>query len=228
MAGLLVSVRSALEAEVALEAGAALIDVKEPARGSLGRADDEVIAAVLSQVKARRPVSAALGEFRDSPSPFFRRGLAFVKWGLSGCGEESGWEDNLKRAVNVLQETDPNCRPVAVAYADWQQAQSPPPAAVVELACALPSGAFLIDTWRKDGKNLLDWLTVEEICQLCRGCRRAGVPVALAGALQAEQIASLRPAEPDWFAVRTAACRHAQRNQPICPRQVRRLAQLAR
>ena len=35
---LLVSVRSPAEALAALEGGAALIDVKEPARGSLGRA----------------------------------------------------------------------------------------------------------------------------------------------------------------------------------------------
>ena len=39
MSRLLVSVRSAAEAEVALGAGADLIDVKEPSRGSLGAAD---------------------------------------------------------------------------------------------------------------------------------------------------------------------------------------------
>src|SRR5438128_1572682 len=60
--GLLVSVRSAAEAEIAIGAGAALIDVKEPSRGPLGRADDTTIAAVVKQVAGRRPVSAALGE----------------------------------------------------------------------------------------------------------------------------------------------------------------------
>ena len=38
---LLVSVRSAEEARAALEGGAALIDVKEPSRGSLGSASVE-------------------------------------------------------------------------------------------------------------------------------------------------------------------------------------------
>ena len=39
---LLVSVRSAAEAEIALHGGADLIDVKEPTRGSLGRADGAI------------------------------------------------------------------------------------------------------------------------------------------------------------------------------------------
>ncbi|MBY0228781.1 MAG: (5-formylfuran-3-yl)methyl phosphate synthase, partial [Gemmataceae bacterium] len=37
MPGLIVSVRSADEARIALENGADLIDVKEPSRGALGR-----------------------------------------------------------------------------------------------------------------------------------------------------------------------------------------------
>src|SRR5215212_6095908 len=54
--GLLVSVRNVEEAHRALEGGAALIDVKEPSRGALGRADDNVIAAVVAAVAGRRPV----------------------------------------------------------------------------------------------------------------------------------------------------------------------------
>src|SRR5690554_1200212 len=47
---LLVSVRSPEEAEAALVGGADLIDVKEPAAGSLGRAADAVIEAVIGCV----------------------------------------------------------------------------------------------------------------------------------------------------------------------------------
>ena len=47
MTRLLVSVRDALEARVAMGAGVDLIDVKEPRRGSLGRASNSVVAAVL-------------------------------------------------------------------------------------------------------------------------------------------------------------------------------------
>ena len=66
MAGLLVSVRSVAEAEIALAGGAAIIDVKEPSRGALGRADDTIIADIVRSVAGRAPVSAALGELIDT------------------------------------------------------------------------------------------------------------------------------------------------------------------
>src|SRR5207244_12998888 len=81
--GLLVSGRSVVEAESALAGGAALIDIKEPAHGSLGRAHDAVIQAVVERVAGRRPVSAALGELLEFHGPV-PHGLTFVKWGLAG------------------------------------------------------------------------------------------------------------------------------------------------
>jgi len=75
---LLVSVRDAAEARAALVGGADLIDVKEPSRGSLGRAEADTIAAVAHAVGGRTPVSAALGELRDwadEPLPEYGRYL---------------------------------------------------------------------------------------------------------------------------------------------------------
>ncbi|HEV3164614.1 MAG TPA: (5-formylfuran-3-yl)methyl phosphate synthase, partial [Isosphaeraceae bacterium] len=65
MAGLLVSVRSVEEAQRALAGGAAVIDIKEPARGPLGQADPEIWQAVREAVPPHLPVSAALGELID-------------------------------------------------------------------------------------------------------------------------------------------------------------------
>ena len=50
---LLVSVRSALEAEAALQGGADIIDVKEPMNGPLGRSDISTISAVTGFVQHR-------------------------------------------------------------------------------------------------------------------------------------------------------------------------------
>ena len=65
MTKLLVSVRDAAEAEDAVEAGAHLIDVKEPTAGSLGAAPVEVVQDVVRVVAGRRPVSAAFGELSE-------------------------------------------------------------------------------------------------------------------------------------------------------------------
>jgi uncharacterized protein (UPF0264 family) len=219
-----VSVRSAAEAGLALAGGAALVDVKEPGRGSLGRADDATIAAVAAAVAGRRPVSAALGELRDDPNPPPGVPLDYVKWGLAGLGA-ADWRRRLLTAAEGLRRTHPATRPVAAAYADWRRAAAPPFEEVVGFALSHRWPAFLVDTWDKDGTTLLDWLPRPRVIAMCRLLRRAGVAVALAGSLRREQIAELMPAQPDWFAVRGAACREGRRGQALDGEAVRALVQ---
>ncbi len=223
MSRLLVSVRSVAEAEAALTGGAEVIDVKEPARGPLGRAPAETIAAVIRSIAGRRPVSAALGELCEEAEPP-PAGLVFWKWGLAGCGDRTEWRRELVAAAERGRTTASAGRLVAVAYADWQRARSPEPAAVAAFAGEHGCGALLLDTWGKDGMTLLDWLSLTEICGLCRG---AGVPVALAGSLGLDQIRRLLPARPAWFAVRGAVCRGG-RLGPIDATRVAELAGLLR
>jgi uncharacterized protein (UPF0264 family) len=206
---LLVSVRNAVEAEAALAGGAALIDVKEPSRGPLGRADDETIAQVLWAVAGRAPVSAALGEWSEPGAqhwPPVLGQLAYLKWGLSGLGGLSAWQSTLRIVDRYLAGRHPDVALAAVAYADWREARAPSPEKVCAWACARARGAFLLDTWAKDGRTLLDWTSVAEVSEWCGRCRAAGVRVALAGSLGPEQVRTLLPACPDWIAVRGAAC----------------------
>jgi uncharacterized protein (UPF0264 family) len=225
MTQLLVSVRSAAEAETALRGGAALIDVKEPNHGSLGRARAEVIAEIARVAAGRRPVSAALGELTDAPDVPREPLLSYVKWGLAGSPR--GWQQLLHHALRRLSEQLPNCRAVAVAYADWRRAHAPTPEEVCSFAIENATGAFLIDTWEKDGSTLLDWLPVREVEHLQLRCRAAGVLIALAGSLGPDEIRTLRPLRPDWFAVRGAACLGRRREAVLDEGKVRHLAALA-
>jgi uncharacterized protein (UPF0264 family) len=229
MPGLLVSVRSIEEAEAALEGGAALIDVKDPGAvtlGSLGRSNNRTIGEVIEWTRGRRPVSAALGELSETPLPYPGRGLAYAKWGLAGCVNQADWQENLVQAAHQLCEIDAHCEPVAVAYGDHQQVHAPSPPEVCAFACRQRWKGFLLDTARKDGKTLLDWLPVCDIARLCKSCREAGAGVALAGSLGFEEIERLLVLEPDWFAVRGAVCRDGIRTATIDPQRVRQLVEL--
>ncbi len=222
MTQLLVSVRSAKEAAAALRGGAGLIDVKEPAHGSLGRASDEVIADVVRVVAGRRPISAALGELSEAKN---RSGVLtppaqYVKWGLSGCS--NSWQ----RLLHEAMERQPSCRAVAVAYADWRRADAPRPEEVCSFAVEHTAGAFLIDTWSKDGSTLLDWLSLQEIEHMQERCRTSGVSVALAGSLGPAEIRTVLPLCPDWIAVRGAVCQERKRGAAVEEGRVRRLAAL--
>lgn len=229
MTRLLVSVRSAAEAEAALSGGASVIDVKEPTRGALGRADDGVIADVISAVAGRAPVSAALGELRDRPGenlPWPLPSLSFVKCGLNGCAGDYWWQSATDALAGAVREAAPSCRMAVVAYADWRRAEAPPPDEVCTFVRSRPGWGLLLDTWGKDGLTLLDWMSRVEIDRICRVCRDAGVTIALAGSLRRGLIRTLKPTAPDWFAVRGAACEGLHRTAAVDADRVRELVQL--
>jgi uncharacterized protein (UPF0264 family) len=227
MTQLLVSVRSATEALTALAGGADVIDVKEPSRGALGRADEAIIAEVVRAVGERRPVSAAMGELADVESVPAPPDVAFVKFGLAACVSRD-WQHLLDERERLLSFLHPSCILVPVAYADWRRAAAPSVDEVTTFAVERPGGILLIDTWGKDGSTLLDWLPVAEVVRLCESCRRTKVRIALAGSLGSKEIERLLPARPDWIAVRGAACWGKDRGSAIDEERVRRLATLLR
>jgi len=226
-ARLLVSVGSATEAAAALAGGADVIDVKEPARGPLGRADDATIAAVVQCVAGRRPVSAALGELPPRAVLATLPGLQFVKYGLAGWGATNEWQEILSGLYRLEDpEALNSCRLAAVAYADWRTAAAPS----TEQVCAFVrqrGSVLLFDTFEKTpGTTLLDHMPLGEIGALCRWCQEAGVQVALAGSLGRAEIATLKAVGPDWFAVRGAACAGGQREAAIRASKVGELSDL--
>jgi len=205
--GLLVSVVSAEEAVIALQAGVDLIDVKDPSRGALGMAHHETVAAVIAAVGGKVPVSAALGEW--GPNALVDAGwhlelpLQFVKWGLSKYPSPLGSGEELLEARRRVPATT---EVVLVAYADWEAAKSPPPAELVKLARRVRYKAFLFDTFDKKGKTLLDHLTIPELTEFVQSLKRAGIAVALGGSLKLEQVKVLKELDADWLAVRGGVC----------------------
>lgn len=223
--GLLVSVRTADEATAALDAGAALIDVKDPSRGPLGIAHHEAVAAVVAAVGDRVPVSAALGEFSPTiltdAAWHLELPLTYVKWGLAGYKDQPGWGEDLlvtRRQVPARTEV------VAVAYADWEKANSIPPAEVAKFAKRFRYRAFLLDTFAKDGKTLLDHLPLAELTELVKSLKRGMVQVALGGSLKLEQVKQLAGVGADWLAVRGAVCVGGKRDAELDPVRVKKWA----
>ncbi|MFQ3650460.1 MAG: (5-formylfuran-3-yl)methyl phosphate synthase [Gemmataceae bacterium] len=201
MTALLVSVRSCEEAETALRGGAALIDVKEPSRGAMGRADIEIIEAIVHQVDRRTPVSAAMGELLVQQQPFAPpRQLTFAKWGLYGANLY-GWQKALLR----LRESY-SCCVVPCAYAEADSIHSPTPEEVAIFAATHRFPVLLVDTFHKNDQTLLDYLQPEQLARIAERCRDGGVQLALAGSLNITAIQRLLPLRPTWFAVRGAAC----------------------
>lgn len=228
---LLVSVRDAAEASAALVGGAHLIDVKEPARGALGAADPAEWHAIAAVAAGQRPLSIALGELSES-SPAQLAALAgqvprsakFAKLGLAGCDGDPAWRDKW---LTVMRALPPGVGSVAVVYADHLSAAAPEPQAISALQEIAPLSAVLIDTQDKSRGGLFEHWPFSELRGFCSAVRRLGLPLALAGSLQARDFSQALLLDPTWLAVRAAACEGA-RTSAVSAARVARLLQAIR
>jgi uncharacterized protein (UPF0264 family) len=103
-------------------------------------------------------------------------------------------------------------------------AQAPlAPELLVRVAHAAGVGLCLVDTAVKDGRGLLDWLSPEALTSLVAEAHAAGLQLALAGALRAEELPAIRVTGADIAGVRSAACGDGRRSGPLDPSRVRGL-----
>jgi (5-formylfuran-3-yl)methyl phosphate synthase len=210
-----------------------VIDVKEPDRGPLGRADFAVWTEVRQAVPAGTPVSLALGELfewlegdrvasDDGPprrdlehDPARYRGFSFRKMGLAGAGGD--WVEEWSR---LRRHWGAGPSWIAVIYADWERAKAPHPDRVLDVALQTDDcGGVMIDTWDKSRPCPVEpswgrWLD---------RARRAGRLTAVAGSIDADSIAQLAPFHPDIIAVRGAACFGGNRRAAVDADRVSRL-----
>jgi (5-formylfuran-3-yl)methyl phosphate synthase len=208
---LLVSVRSAAEAQIALDAGVDLIDLKEPRAGALGAVAPATAADVVRAIGGRAALSMALGELRDRPRLPVPAGIRWAKLGLAGCAGRDDWRRSWAEAAAALPG---GCGLVAVVYADFEKCGAPSPDLVLREAVRVGAGAVLVDTAVKNGRGLLDWWTADAVHRLAGEARAQGMLSVVGGALTAETIPHVAACGVDYVAVRGAAC-DGDRNGPI-------------
>jgi (5-formylfuran-3-yl)methyl phosphate synthase len=212
--GLLVSVRTPEEALEAVAGGAAIIDVKDPARGALGRADADRTAAILAVVTTCS-CTLACGELADGvetiaahvrrvaalASPVATRPAA-VKAGPAGL-DLTAWRRAFTEVARDLPE---DIAPVAVAYADAAVARAPDALAIIDAAAAAGATAILIDTFSKSAPGLVAVAGLDVVASWVARAHASGLAVALAGRLTAADVAAVAALGADVVGVRSAAC----------------------
>src|SRR5690606_25719610 len=210
---LLVSVIAPAEAPEALAGGADIVDVKNPAEGSLGAASPAVLRRVRAQVSPPAEVSAALGDAPHLPGT-----LAFAAFGAVACGAEYvevglRGSRQAREALALLvavqraaPDADPRARVVAVGYADAARVGALPPALLPAIARDAGLYGVMLDTAVKDGTSALDALGEAAVADFVAAARDAGLVVGLAGALGPEHVPLVRSLGVDIVGVRGSAC----------------------
>ena len=213
---LLVSVRSADEVAAAFAGGADIIDAKVHARGSLGAVVAAILRAIADSVPDGTALSVALGDLSD-PGEVTRAltgidGITrrprelYVKVGLAGLGESGLARRALEAVTEVVRASRLQPDIVVVGYADYERAGTLLPEAVIALASDVGSRGVLLDTWKKDGGDLFDWLSHVELRTWLERSRHRGLLTALAGSLAGPSVPDAARLGPDILGVRGAAC----------------------
>jgi len=208
----LASVRDAEEADLAIRAGADIIDLKDPAQGALGALPGEAIGACVRCVAGRTPVSATIGDLPlrgDGAASAVRAtaalGVEYVKLGLFPGSDPSFRLDLGSRGSNGF-------RLILVLFADALPDFDPIP-----FAARIGASGLMFDTLGKGSGTLTDHLPCAELAEHVAAARASRLTVGFAGSLGPEALPHLLALEPDLLGFRGALCRNGDRLQPLDP-----------
>lgn len=226
---LMISVINASEAQQAIAAGADILDVKNPAEGSLGAPAPEIIRQIRLITPSTVKLSVAIGDMPNLPGTAALAALGaascgadYIKVGLWGPESEAE-AIALLRQVHQAVSAFPAVAVIAAGYADAHRVGRLAPRLLPRIARTAGVSGCLLDTALKDGHGLFDFLAPEVLRALAEEAHAAGLLFALAGALQEKDLPLVREIGADVVGVRTAACRDNQRAGPLDPERVRRL-----
>jgi (5-formylfuran-3-yl)methyl phosphate synthase len=226
----LISPTSYDEAASILDTGVDIIDVKNVNEGSLGAQFPWHIRKVVELTRQYGiKTSATLGDLPFKPGTAALAaygvavtGITYIKAGLYGVKtveEAFAVMDGVRRAVRMVSDT---AEVVAAGYADWRRFGGLSPDDLVRAASKAECDVVMVDTAIKDGKNLFDNMSFDELRRFVDQARDAGLMVALAGSLAWEHAELLFELNPTLIGVRGAVCVGRDRKMAISPEKTRR------
>ncbi len=214
MTRMLASVADAAEAEVVVQLGADIVDLKDAWRGALGPIAIDTAREAIAAVAGRSVTSAALGD-----PPHVEEGLLANARALSTMGVDylklAVDAPTLDRLSNSLSGLERDVVLIGVMFADEE-----PDFALLAKLSALGFRGAMLDTRDKSRGRLIAHLNVVQLSQFCSQCRALRLISGLAGSLEAPDVPRLLLARPDVLGFRGALCRAHDRRGSIDPQAV--------
>jgi len=227
MPQLLISVTSVKEAQIALQCGADIIDLKDPAQGALGALPLQVITEVVTFIHAkdqseRRVISATVGDLPMHPQLLREQVLALsqTKVDIVKIGFFRGQNDEFIDYQPCLDALSPIARGgtmlVAVLFVEHEYPGS--------LISAIKNAGFygvMLDTTNKNGATFLDYFSADEMKEVAMSVQAEGLLFGLAGSLNLQHVAITREIAPDYIGFRGGACMNDQRKSALDPERIK-------
>lgn len=219
MTGMLASVTSIAEAEIVLNEGVDIIDLKNPHQGALGALDTDVVEEIVNTINGIVLTSATIGDIEpDNPElleniyKISATGVDIVKIGLFDSQPTNQFIEAITKAVGQRINL------VIVLFAeDYTGTKSLNP--------LLQTGinGIMLDTKDKTSKSLQTILSKHVLKEFVNTVKYHELLTGLAGSLRYEDINSLLKLEPDYLGFRGALCSENNRINQIDKFKIRKI-----
>jgi len=210
---LLISVTTIKEAQIALENGADIIDLKEPSLGALGALPIETVQAVVAYVKNTKNAetkltSATIGDLPMQPELLSAHVTQLATTGVDiikiGFFQTNDYQPSLDALKSVAQA---GTKLIAVFFAETTYPQG--------LIAAIKNAGFMgimLDTAEKNGLTLLDYYSQEQRIAFAKTVLGYDLQLGLAGSLKLQHVALIKEMNPSYIGFRGGVCDADQRN----------------
>jgi len=215
MTGMLASVNSLQEAQLALDAEVDIIDLKQPSKGALGALEIDLIKTIVTAINGVCPISATIGDLPMQPDSVFKAvddmvntGVDYVKIGFFPDGDWLATLQKLHSHTDLWQQQRTGL--IAVLFADTQPD--------LTILSTLKNSGFkgvMLDTMDKQKGSLTQVMAPVTITQFVNLTRQHQLLCGLAGSLKADDIAKLMPLNPDYLGFRGALCNQHNRTAQL-------------
>ena len=216
---LMVSVQNLPEALEALKGGADIVDVKNLQEALVGSAHPQVVKEVREAVPPEHHASVTLGVV---PNQVGTVAMAVYTAGvLNATSVKVGFmATEYELAVEILQASrdaleGTETKLIGSLFADNPLYSGLDPHRMVGLARDGRCDGFLVDTLTKDGRNLFDFLSEQDLRDMVFGGKELGMSTALSGHLRIEDLDELARINPDIVGVRGAVCQKGDRESGV-------------
>lgn len=229
MTGMLASVSNLNEAQIALEENVDIIDLKDPAQGTLGAVTTEVALDIVELVSGQCLVSATIGDLPMQATligqaifTMASTGVDIIKVGVFDDLTDEVMASLKEQAINGVKGFNGQQFTIVIVFfvdkgLDLDK--------ISDLAKAGIRGVML-DTADKTKGNLRTHMQDKELQSFVMQAKSYGLLAGLAGSLRASDIAPLLEMEPDYLGFRGALCQDNCRIQRIDSSAVRKIRSL--
>lgn len=218
MLKLLISPVDEQEALDAIASGADIIDVKNPNEGSLGANFPWIIKRIRQITPKNLEVSCTLGDIPNLPGTAAltalgaaSTGVNYIKTSLYALKTTDEAVYMMRNIVKAVKDYNQKIKVVVVGYADAYRVGSVDPKFIPKISSEAGCDLAMLDTAVKDGKNILDFLSPQELKAFVDEVHDYNLKAALAGSLKIQNLPVLHSLGVDVVGIRGAACTNENR-----------------